>query len=69
MLMSGGWRHSSSPPPGGHQYSLHHTVRNMDVLHGDELSQFIQAVHILDLIQELHTVEDIKIVIISIFLR
>lgn len=28
----------------------------MDVLHGDDLSQFIQAVHILDLIQELHTV-------------
>lgn len=30
----------------------------MDVLHGDDLSQFIQAVHILDLIQELHTAEE-----------
>lgn len=30
----------------------------MDVLHGDDLSQFIQAVHVLDLIQELHTVEE-----------
>lgn len=30
----------------------------MDVLHGDDLCQFIQAVDILDLIQELHTAED-----------
>lgn len=30
----------------------------MDVLHGDDLCQFIQAVDILDLIQELHTAEE-----------
>lgn len=29
----------------------------MDVLHGDDFRQFIQTVHILDLVHELHTIE------------
>lgn len=55
---TGGRSYSSILPPGGSKYLLQHTVGNMDVLHGDDLSQFIQAVHILDFIQELHTAEE-----------
>lgn len=49
---------AARPPPSVQRYSLHHTLRNMDVLHGDELGQFIQTVHVLDLIHELHTAQE-----------
>lgn len=49
--------YSSSSPSSGHTYLLHNTLRDMDVLHGDNRCQFIQAVDILDLVQELHTAE------------
>lgn len=56
--MGGGHCYSSFSPSSGQIYLLHNALRNMDVLHGDDLCQFIQAVDILDLIQELHTAED-----------
>lgn len=37
---------------------LHNALRDMNMLHGYDLCQFIQAVDILDLIQELHTAKD-----------
>lgn len=45
----------STAPLAGGKYSLQHTLGNLHVLHGDNLSQLLQAVHIADLLQELHT--------------
>lgn len=44
----------------GLTYLLHHTFRDVDVLHGNNLSKVIQTVNVLDLIHELHTAEDNK---------
>lgn len=51
--------HSCSPfsPSSDELYLLHHTLRDMYVLHGNDICQFIQGVDILDLIHELHTAE------------
>lgn len=47
-------------PPSCQFDLLHNALRDMNMLHGHDLCQFIQAVDILDLVQELHTAKDNK---------
>lgn len=44
---------------GGSEYLLQHTLRDLHVLHGDDLAEFLQGVNVPDLIHELHAAEDI----------
>ena len=47
--------YSSFLPSSGEGHLLHHTLWNLDVLHGNHLCQLVKTVHILDLIHELNT--------------
>lgn len=60
LVDSGGALHDSMLPSNGQFYLLHNTLRDVNVLHGHDLRQFIQAVDILDLIQELHAEIEIQ---------
>lgn len=45
---------------GGSEYLLQHTLRDLHVLHGDDLAEFLQGVNVPDLIHELHAAENIS---------
>lgn len=45
---------------GGSEYSLQHTLRDLHMLHGDDLAEFLQGLDVADFIHELHTAEKHK---------
>lgn len=50
----------SAVTPGGSEYLLQHTLRDLHVLHGDDLAEFLQSVNVTDLIHELHAAGNIQ---------
>lgn len=42
---------------GGSEYLLQHALRDLHMLHGDDLTEFLQGVNVPDLIHELHAAE------------
>lgn len=53
-------RRASSVTLGGSEYLLQHTLRDLHMLHRDDLAELPQRVNIPDFIHELHTAENIK---------
>lgn len=43
---------------GGSEYLLQHTLRDLQMLHRDDLAEFLQRVNISDFIHELHTADN-----------
>ena len=50
---------------GGSEYLLQHTLRDLHMLHGDDLAQLRQWVNVTDFIHELHTEENIEPHVVS----
>lgn len=50
----------STLTPGGSEYLLQHTLRDLHMLHGDDLAELLQGVNVTNLVHELHTAESIN---------
>lgn len=53
----------STATPGGSEYLLQHTLRDLHMLHGNDLAEFLQSVNIADFINELLTAESMSSII------
>lgn len=47
-------------PPAGDVHLLQHTLGDLHMLHGNNLSQFLQTLDVTDLIHKFHTGEKLK---------